>query len=366
MEVVDGYIYGEIGDVYGDYTVLCIIPRDNRFRWKCQCTCGKTRSFYFRELLTNPQCRHGPHRKGSNWIDLTGRVFGELTVISNVSGAKWLCRCSCGKEKVIEAARLATWGTRSCGCRHPFKTAKPIAPGQQFGLWTVVERRGVGTNHRPRYLCRCTCGKERLVMGKNLRNGQTQSCGHPSAKGVARGPKIDDENKVYGDYRVLEWVTLPVGKGPHWICRCTCGVTRHFTHGELIKEPRCAHGANRKRKDYKEYLGRGFGKLTVLSYEGNHKWLCRCSCGKEKVLLIKNVLRGYTRSCGCLQGRPLKYVVGQRIGDWEIIAYLGRGKGYLLRCTCGLERVMAPCLIGAGKIYKDRCSEGRGHLTSFT
>lgn len=55
-----------------------------------------------------------PHRK-----DMTGMVFGKLTVTSFHHSNKhvyWNCKCSCGKETVVEAYRLKHGLTRSCGC----------------------------------------------------------------------------------------------------------------------------------------------------------------------------------------------------------------------------------------------------------
>ena len=53
-------------------------------------------------------------------IDLTGQRFGRLTVIrydhSEHSGARWLCKCDCGNEKVIASYSLRSGKTRSCGC----------------------------------------------------------------------------------------------------------------------------------------------------------------------------------------------------------------------------------------------------------
>ena len=58
-------------------------------------------------------------------LKLDGQVFGRLTVISlapppnGVRYAKcrlWNVRCECGVEKTVEADRLATGHTRSCGC----------------------------------------------------------------------------------------------------------------------------------------------------------------------------------------------------------------------------------------------------------
>jgi hypothetical protein len=57
----------------------------------------------------------------SNIIDITGQRFGRLVVIesSGRSGnydVTWLCRCDCGKEKVIVGSSLKRGGTKSCGC----------------------------------------------------------------------------------------------------------------------------------------------------------------------------------------------------------------------------------------------------------
>lgn len=46
--------------------------------------------------------------------------------------------------------------------------------------------------------------------------------------------------------------------------------------------------------------GQRFGRLTVLEYVGNRKWLCKCDCGNEKVIFAGSLTSGVTRSCGCL------------------------------------------------------------------
>ncbi len=51
-------------------------------------------------------------------MNLAGRVFGEWTVLersANQSGKHaWLCRCSCGDEKVIRGAALFDGISRCC------------------------------------------------------------------------------------------------------------------------------------------------------------------------------------------------------------------------------------------------------------
>jgi hypothetical protein len=56
-----------------------------------------------------------------NGKDRTGQRFGRLTAIRRVendkwNNAKWLCRCDCGKEKIVPTTGLSTGKTSSCGC----------------------------------------------------------------------------------------------------------------------------------------------------------------------------------------------------------------------------------------------------------
>lgn len=52
--------------------------------------------------------------------DLTGQVFGRLTVLEvafRKSGKQyWLCRCECGKELATRGTSLVLGIARSCGC----------------------------------------------------------------------------------------------------------------------------------------------------------------------------------------------------------------------------------------------------------
>lgn len=54
-------------------------------------------------------------------IDLTGKKFGKLTVVeragsTNHGAAKWRCVCECGNETVVIGDELRKGNTRSCGC----------------------------------------------------------------------------------------------------------------------------------------------------------------------------------------------------------------------------------------------------------
>lgn len=58
----------------------------------------------------------------SQIIDLTGQIFGKLTVLrqdkstNKVTSARWICRCSCGKEGSFYSSTLRKGHSSSCGC----------------------------------------------------------------------------------------------------------------------------------------------------------------------------------------------------------------------------------------------------------
>lgn len=52
-------------------------------------------------------------------VDLTGRVFGRLTVMQQAPRTyqtMWACRCSCGADVVVSAVNLKNGHSSSCGC----------------------------------------------------------------------------------------------------------------------------------------------------------------------------------------------------------------------------------------------------------
>lgn len=49
--------------------------------------------------------------------------------------------------------------------------------GLKFGKLSVIERVGKDDGGQAKWLCRCDCGNETVVLGGNLRRGKTKSCG---------------------------------------------------------------------------------------------------------------------------------------------------------------------------------------------
>lgn len=80
--------------------------------------------------------------------DLTGRVFGKLTVLFLVSTdpTRWLCRCECGNEKAIQSVCLNKGLTRSCGCLRRQVSANRVrthdlSKTREYAIWSAMKRR---------------------------------------------------------------------------------------------------------------------------------------------------------------------------------------------------------------------------------
>lgn len=53
-----------------------------------------------------------------------------------------------------------------------------------------------------------------------------------------------------------------------------------------------------------DITGEKFGRLKVIKFaylNTRAYWVCKCDCGIEKVLCGNNIIRGSTKSCGCLK-----------------------------------------------------------------
>jgi hypothetical protein len=95
-------------------------------------------------------------------LDLTGRIFGRLTVISyshseNGHLAHWICQCSCGKQINVRGRSLIIGNTKSCGCFRKENSAKlNLKHGQShigdnhstYNSWKQMKRRCYNIQHK--------------------------------------------------------------------------------------------------------------------------------------------------------------------------------------------------------------------------
>jgi hypothetical protein len=99
----------------------------------------------------------------------------------------WLCKCTCGNTTLVSSSRLNQGIAKSCGCLSKAALEKGRGlnyqdlSGQIFGKLTVLERCedkiDLNEYHSVQFLCRCECGRVTKVLSSNLKSGNTQSCG---------------------------------------------------------------------------------------------------------------------------------------------------------------------------------------------
>lgn len=159
--------------------------------WSIREIAGQTgRSYDFvRKYLTNDI------RK----FDLTGEIFGRLTVIGfdhKANGHKYYkCKCECGNEHIASACNLKSGMIKSCGC---LKREPVDLTGQKFGKLTAIKY-----DHKSKgkiyWLCECECGNTHVVAASNLTSGKTKSCGCLS-KSVKKTKRVKTRHNNGGVY----------------------------------------------------------------------------------------------------------------------------------------------------------------------
>lgn len=88
-------------------------------------------------------------------LNLTGKVFGRLTVIkrdhnTRFGKARWLCFCKCGREIITDSSSLVSGKATSCGCkrketcRDRLKTGILTKYGKDNPLWRGGIKRDQG------------------------------------------------------------------------------------------------------------------------------------------------------------------------------------------------------------------------------
>lgn len=172
-------------------------------------------------------------------VDLTGQVFGRLTVLERAPlkkgsrTSRWTCRCECGSVKDYFSNALKTGATKSCGCVQKERIAHSMI-GRKIGLLKVIERvpPPEGTPeyeiHNTFWRCRCDCGNEIVMSRGKITSLATPSCGCAKERAMK---KVEDVmlGKRFGMLTVLERSPPPdkVDGNPvnttWWRCMCDCG-----------------------------------------------------------------------------------------------------------------------------------------------
>lgn len=207
--------------------------------------------------------------------DISGQRFGKLTAISFVGyqsrilGAKWLCKCDCGKSVVVLNRSLKSGNTKSCGCG---KAAATIARNTKHGLAktsTYKVWQGIRA--------RCNCPGATGYLGGRIKvfarwddfaaflgdMGEKPSPKHELAR-LDTAKDFSPENCIWR----IPTVKQKEKKPPSWL-----------RHGDLT--------------------GTRFGYAVVIGHGAKGGWGCRCDCGRIFYKARAELKAHPLASCGC-------------------------------------------------------------------
>lgn len=130
------------------------------------------------------------------------RQYGRWTILEEKEG-KFLCKCECGVEKLVNPSYLIDGRSKSCGCLRKQLTSKRKLndlTGRIFGKWTVIKRAENSKSNMTRYLCKCECGKEKNIFAKHLNSGDSTSCGSCNIKSGNKHPQWNGCGDITGHW----------------------------------------------------------------------------------------------------------------------------------------------------------------------
>lgn len=198
-----------------------------------------------------------------------------------------------------------------------------IGIGYCVGSLTVTEPTDQRKNGYTIWRCQCDCGGEIMLDTRCLQRGTVTDCG---CRTVVKPGHKDISGKRYGKLTAL----YPLSEHDYgesvWHCRCDCGNEIDAPLHQLTAGYRKSCGCIRYitptgETILKDFVGKRFGKLTVIEYAGKlagmHRWRCICDCGNETVVGQTLLQNGKTKSCGCIQQTQIldnmKFVEGTSV-----------------------------------------------------
>lgn len=226
-----------VGRVFGKLTVLKeSIDENGNIKkyhrsviWMCRCECGNIIYVNSNTLKTGDSKSCGK----CNYENLTGRVFGKLTVlkeftdgngniVKNNKNIVWCCRCECGNIRNVAARYLKSGSTKACEkcnyeSKHDYENLTDKFFGKLIVLKEATDENGniIKNKGNIMWACQCECGNIIDVRTSNLKSGNTRSCGCLSCtKNISQSILTKLLNKILcckveQNYRKLNWLRNP-------------------------------------------------------------------------------------------------------------------------------------------------------------
>lgn len=175
--------------------------------------------------------------------------------------------------------------------------------GQKFGFLTPVLRLSNNKHNRIIYLCKCDCGKEKVVLARNLRTSTTSSCGCQTKNLMGKKKRKDFTNQIINGIKFIRMIKIK-DNTCIWECLCYCGNIFEIVPAYIASKHTKSCGCSKKGCQIKNLTGLVFGKLTVIEQDFSVKkaklyWKCKCACGTIKTISGDGLVSGNSKSCGC-------------------------------------------------------------------
>ena len=140
-----------------------------------------------------------------------------------------------------------------------------------------------------------------------------------------------------------------------WRFQCDCGnykdiLVMNVKAGKTVS---CGCHASKSisQRQTKDLIGLNFGKLTALERVSEIgevvKWKCLCECGNYHIVNAVNLVKGFTKSCGCIRAKKTEIkvkntesMVGKKYGKLTVISKTDERNAHndillLCKCDCG-------------------------------
>lgn len=212
--------------------------------------------------------------------DLTGERFGKVIALEFERCKGWKCLCDCGKTFFTNGYYLRHGRVKSCGCSHYEHTKRIVHPrrgntishneivGKVYGHLTVIKSAGFFNNHE-HFLCKCVCGREKVIDYYKLVSGHTSSCGSNIHK-----IKNDLSGMKFGRLTVIRPLSIKGSDGAMWECICECGNTCIKNGHDLFtgtKSCGCLKNERNERTESKVRLYKTWCNMKTRCLNKNNK-----------------------------------------------------------------------------------------------
>ena len=173
-----------------------------------------------------------------------GLQYGDYLIEDYIGKGTWRAKCQkCGLERTYKTANIKPEKENGgqCPC-----SKSGIKIGDKFARLTVLSRDlSKETGDGIFWSCVCDCGCLTSVRTKDLKSGNTKSCGcyniEKLSERIKKWNSDSNENLVGQIFTKLTVVRLAVEeeverrpKGPrYWICQCECGNTHIASTSDL-------------------------------------------------------------------------------------------------------------------------------------